>query len=507
MLAKYFFLVVTLILFCSSTFGQSTMYSQPPGQVVGASFVFQDEQETSLAEEFKKFNLRLTELENDVEEKLRSDEEKAASDDAEKMEERVAKLEESVEEQGEDLENLDGKTLPNLLYHSHKSPKMSFFGRIHMDYWAFPQAQASLFPIEGGNPQDRFNFRRLRIGIKGDLNDNVFYKYEGEFAGGVDPSYRDAYIGIKDLPRLKTMIFGNHKRPYGLDHLNSSRYNVFIERPFIVEAFNQDSRRLGISSNGVSDDESWNWRIGVWNERLTQIASGYIGDHYQLELAGRLAKTAWYDECSNGRGYAHFAMSGSIGYPDGLGGVRNTARYDTRPEARSTRRWLDTGRIEGADTNMLIGLESVVNIGAFQFTGEYLRTNVDRLDSFGPDLQFAGGYVQVAYFLTGEHIPWNRETGCLGRMKPFENFFMVRDCDSRTQRGLGAWQAAIRYSRGDLTDKDIIGGVGESITLGLNWHWNPYARMQMNWIVGDIERFPLGGGDYQIFGARMMVDF
>ena len=53
-------------------------------------------------------------------------------------------------------------------------------------------------------------------------------------------------------------------------------------------------------------------------------------------------------------------------------------------------------------------------------------------------------------------------------MKPFENFFSVRDCDGCIRRGLGAWQIAARYSHADLTDEDIIGGVGQSFTLAVN---------------------------------------
>ena len=137
-----------------------------------------------------------------------------------------------------------------------------------------------------------------------------------------------------------------------MDHLNSSRHNVFIERPFVVEAFNQDSRRLGISSNILSEDQSWNIRYGVWNQQLTQNTDGFVGDHYQLEFAGRIAKTAWYDESSGGRGWAHFAISGSAGVPDGRGGPNNQAEYRTRPEARSDNRWLDTGEISGANANL-----------------------------------------------------------------------------------------------------------------------------------------------------------
>ena len=70
------------------------------------------------------------------------------------------------------------------------------------------------------------------------------YKIEMEFAGGNKSEFRDAYLGWKNLPKIGKLQLGNQKRPYGLDHLNSSRYNVFLERPFVIESFNQDARRL-----------------------------------------------------------------------------------------------------------------------------------------------------------------------------------------------------------------------------------------------------------------------
>ncbi|MFK7765975.1 MAG: OprO/OprP family phosphate-selective porin [Mariniblastus sp.] len=504
-------LVVTGVL-CSGVQGQT--FQQRSSAYSPVSYKSQDDEKdptAALQEQIKKMELRLRELENDVEKKIDTQPKSAKSDTKtdKEMAERLAKLEKGVESQGKSLDKLED--LPGqILFHGHKSPKMQFFGRIHLDYWSFPKVDNTIFPLEGGNPQDRFNFRRLRIGIKGDLNDNMFYKYEGEFAGGEDPSYRDAYIGFKDVPYLHTVIIGNHKRPYGLDHLNSSRHNVFIERPFIVEAFNQDSRRLGISSNILTEDKSWNIRYGVWNQQLTQTASGYVGDHYQLEFAGRVAKTAWYDESSGGRGWAHFAVSGSAGVPDGRpGSTNNQARYRTRPEARSSGRWLDTGRIAGADSNYLIGLETAFNVGQFNFTGEYMRNNVDRRDAVGEDVAFDGYYAQVSYFLTGEHRTWERKTGTLGRIKPIENFFLVRDCECNTQSGWGAWEVSGRYSHADLNDFDIRGGEADSYTFGLNWYWNPYARMQFNYIIGENENAPgVGGfGDYEIFGLRMMVDF
>ena len=86
---------------------------------------------------------------------------------------------------------------------------------------------------------------------------------------------------------------------------------------------------------------------------------------------------------------------------------------------------------------------------------------------------------------------------------------MVKTEDCCTERGLGAWQVAARYSYADFNSFDIFGGKGESLTLGLNWYWNPYARVQFNYIHGTIEdsSAPGIGGDYDIVGVRFMVDF
>ena len=469
-----------------------------------------DEADTiaALREQLKRMEARLEELEHDVEKKVKSGAktQKSSAKASDDVDKRLKDLEKGFEKQGKSIEKIDG-TIPGLVHSGHKKPKMTLFGRIHLDYWAFPRADPGIEVLEGEDPRDNVTFRRMRIGVKGDLNDNVFYKYEGEFAGGVATSYRDAFLGFKDLPLFNTVIIGNHKRPQGLDHLNSSRYNVFTERPFIIEALSEDSRRLGISSNGVSEDEAWNWRYGLFRQTITQTTDGFEDDAYQLELIGRLANTAWYDESSGGRGYFHWAASAGWGTADGGPDADNAADFRTRPEARSDQRWLDTGAILGAEQIFRYGLETVYNNGPFQMTAEYLQGNVERDPGVGNDVQFGGGYIQAAYFLTGEHTPWVRKTGTLGRVKPFENFFSVRDYEGNRAYGLGAWQVAARYSYADLQDEDITGGTGSALTLGLNWWWNPNARMQLNYLSGEIEREPIASGNYRIFGVRWMVDF
>lgn len=441
--------------------------------------------------------------------------------DKESLEERLAALEEKYGDLDESQDELSS-SLKGYVRTGNSGSKMKLSGRIHFDMWGYPDESPGVNGFETGDLDDdvadRVGFRRLRFGVAGDVWKNMVYKIEMEFAGGNDVEFRDAYLGFTELPWLQTVLIGNQKRPYGLDHLNSSRYNVFIERPFVIEAFNQDARRLGIQSYGVSDDLAYNWRYGVFNQRLVQDEGNYISNHWQGQVAGRFANTIWYDECSGGRGYAHWAISGTWADPDGNQNVENyadsginEARFRTRPEARTVSRWLDTGLIVGAEDYTLLGLENVVNIGALQWCGEYQQVWLNRESD--SELQFHGGYFYLSYFLTGEHIPWDRETGCLDRVEPFENFFLVDTCCDGVRGGWGAWQIAARYSYLDLSDNDIQGGIGESVTAGVNWYWNPWAKWQFNYIYGNIwdnDENAVGGvnfGDYHVLGTRFLIDF
>lgn len=388
---------------------------------------------------------------------------------------------------------------------------MKLFGRTHLDFWDFTDSDDAINVFESGDPsidpRNNIEFRRARFGFSGDINDGMLYKTELDFGKPDGLVFKDMYFGFKDLPGVHKLLIGNQKRPYGLDHLNSSRFNVFIERPFVVEALNQDARRLGIASYGLSEDKAWNWRWGVYNLDDWSKTGEFVSDTLQPEITGRLAHTAWYDEESGGREYGHFAISGSHAWPDGdpsAGDANNEARFRTRPEGRSQSRWIDTGAIDYAENYTLVGLEGVANWNQTQVVSEFMSTWVSRGMGM-EDLNFWGGYIQVAHFLTDDFMPWERKSGTLGRIKPTTNL---------GENGWGAFQVAARYSVADFSNKDIYGGVGRSVTLGFNWYMNPNASLQLNYIRGTIsdrmETFAgstFDEGDYDLIGIRFRVDF
>ena len=406
-------------------------------------------------------------------------------------------------------------------------PSLKINGRIHLDYWNFTNDSPGIGFFEhsdataanfGADPEDRSFFRRIRLKFEGDLFDTMLYRMQIDFNSPDSGEMKDMYIGFQELPVLGTVLIGNQKRPLGLDHLNSSRFNLFIERPLVVEAFNEDARRLGITAYSRSEDLVYNWRYGVYAlENLTRDGE-IVGDSMQLSGNARLASSPWYDESSGGRGYLHWAISGMVARPDGDVGPSDTnangGRFRTRAELRSDSRWLDTGAIAGADAYEILGLEAILNLGPFQVVGEYQSNWLQRDNvtaGTGPDLHFHGGYVYLAYMLTGEHVPYKRTDGTIDRIRPFENFFQVSTCDGGVSGGRGAWQVALRYSYLDLTDNDIRGGEEDNFTLGLVWYLNSYSSVQFNAIYGDIKNHaPVGGftdGNFTALGTRLRVDF
>jgi len=405
-------------------------------------------------------------------------------------------------------------------------PTFQIGGRIHLDYWTFMQNTQGIDYFEhpdpsdpqyGTDPENRFLFRRIRLEAAGDVPDLMFWRIQVDFNEPETPQIKDVYLGF-DLPYDESLIIGHQKLPLGLDALYSSRFTTFMERPLVEDAFVTDYRRLGAMFYGYTDNLMFNWRYGVFSVEDIQRTGSYVGDSLQLGGYGRLAATPWYDETSDGRGYLHLGIAGSVVRPDGdvtdADSDTNVARFAARPEARTSSRWVDTGYIDGAQWYEQFALESVLNIGAVQFSGEFMATAVQRDSTTigtGPDAFFHGAFVQASYFLTGEYVPWDRESGTIDRIHPLENFFLVDRCTGGTGSGWGAWQVAARTDYVDLTDADIRGGIEQNLTLALNWWWNPYARLQFDVTRGVIEQHrPIAGfdsGDFWLAGTRLAIDF
>jgi phosphate-selective porin OprO/OprP len=372
----------------------------------------------------------------------------------------------------------------------------------------------------GTDPENRLFFRRLRLTFQGEIRDNMVYKMDLEFGDPEEMAFRDAFLGFENLPGNHRLIFGNQKRPFSLDDWNSSNDNVFMERPLVCQAFSDETRRVGVQIHGYTDDESLNWQAGVFQLENIATTGNHIDDTFQGSINGRISGTPFYDECSGGRNYLHLGVAGMLAWPNGFAddadGTPNQARFSSRPELRSVSRWIDTGRIVGADWFYLQAFEAALNLGPFSLVGEYMTNWVGRSSrpgfvNPGTTLNFNGFYVYAAYFLTGEAQQWDRKTGMLRDLVPFENFFLVERLCGRSGGGWGAWQVAVRYSYLNLSSDDVLGGRQSNVTFNLNWWWNANARLMIEYIIGEIDNHqPVGGfteGNFHGLATRLHIDW
>ena len=73
------------------------------------------------------------------------------------------------------------------------------------------------------------------------------------------------------------------------------------------------------------------------------------------------------------------------------------------------------------------------------------------------------------------------------------------------QGGLGAWEAALRYSTLDLTDGPIDGGQLDIYTLGLNWWLTSYSLLSLDYRNITLDRFGVEGTSNALTARLMLI--
>jgi phosphate-selective porin OprO/OprP len=320
---------------------------------------------------------------------------------------------------------------------------------------------------------------------------NAFMQMDFAFPGR--PTFTDLWVDWTDLPWLGTVRVGQWKQPFSLEVVSSFRYTTFMERSSLFQAFTP-FRHIGIGFYNHSED-----LMNTWAASYFRTGQDQFGDSLSTVggngLVGRLTHLPFYDERSDGRSYLHLGGGYYLNVPprhahrirsipeifvgenraNGIG----TAGFPVPGVFDGTPFFVDSGPLTGVEHVHTFGLEGLWVAGSFSIQAEAMAAVVDQ--SVAATSTLDGAYVQVGYFLTGEHRPYDRVAGAIDRVKPFEDFFLV-NTDCGLERGLGAWEVAVRISHIDLNDAAISGGRMDNLTVGLNWYCNPYCKVVFNYI-------------------------
>lgn len=349
-------------------------------------------------------------------------------------------------------------------------------GRI-MNDWVFwdgdPGVEAAVGELEDG-----VEFRRARLFVQGYLYRHVEFKAQYEFAGGVT-DFKDVYLGLRDLP--VGVRLGHFKEPFGLEELTSSKYITFLERS--LPAVFAPSRNVGLMAHGSAADDRVSYGVGVFRE-TDDLGLG-TGD--DLNFTARLTGAPVYAD--DGHRAVHLGVGVTHQSVDEATGLR----FRQRPEVHLAPRFVDTGSFP-ADSLTVVGLEGATVLGPASVQGEYTTAAVDSAATGDPTLD--GFYVAASYWLTGESRAYEPDDGTFGRVRPRRHFLDGAG-------GPGAWEVAVRYSTLDLEDEGLAGGEVSDVTVGVNWHWNPNARLMLNAVRSRLE----GVDDVTALLLRTQIDF
>ena len=249
---------------------------------------------------------------------------------------------------------------------------------------------------------------------------------------------------------------GRQKEGISNQMLASTRILPDVERSAAVLAFlptrNDGLRLWGTITTKTSGRGGWT--IGVFNDFLF---NGLPLPENGEQVSGRLFWAPFVS--ADSVRVIQLALSGR--WTDDRDG---TIGFNAKPEVFESPDFMNTGKIPASGA-ALGDAELLLQQGGVSLTAELLPVRVTGAQPHS--LTFGGAYAQVGWRPWGQPRDWDEETGALGR---------VRMNEHRVALEVGA-----RYTRVDLSDQTIDGGVFDRASLALTLYGPHDLRVQVDY--------------------------
>jgi phosphate-selective porin OprO/OprP len=333
-------------------------------------------------------------------------------------------------------------------------------------------------------PVDSFLVNEARLYAEGTLWGNTGYRLLTDYKGGT-VSLLDAYVDVSFLPGHNlTLRAGKFKAPIGLERLQDSTKNEFIELGLPSNL--APNRDLGYALSGyVLDRNFLNATAGIFNGSQDG-ASSSASDSSQADektFEGRVFSQPFY------AGPWPLVRKLGLGIA-GSYGDRNRYQSNGGYAPFTTPTYLSAGQQAFFSYNSsvaVVGRESRLAPQGYWYwrnfglLGEWIRSYHDVSATPAPTItqvQAEAYQIQAFVVLTGEDASFDG-------VKPRATF----DPAGGTY---GALELVARYgdlligqsafSRGTDANEALSANEAQETALGLNWYLNPSLKWQLNWI-------------------------
>ncbi len=351
------------------------------------------------------------------------------------------------------------------IFSQNKYPTHQWTGRFHLDVNSYKFDTLQLFEQK---------FRRLFLGVIGNLEQNVSYFIRMDFSQGTI-KLRNAYISFGSLPYTGgELMIGNIQEVPSLDVATSGRDINIQERAFISST--QPSRyRTGIKYQNtkllknkaalffdISFNEGILKNTYLKNNRNTALRITYapiLNEKHLLHLGAHYENRKF-----PGNNYAIKI------YPA-------NSRI-TLPKIKYS--------IDYAVLNEDLGAEFAATYGPVGTEAEYEISNVLR-DSVGTENNYytTNFHWDIFFFLTGEQKKY--KNGAFSKVVPKHKFNL-------SQKHFGAWEIVARYDVMDFRNAyniplfygNSINKIIKHYIFGINFYPTDKIRLMYNYIIADI---------------------
>lgn len=378
-------------------------------------------------------------------------------------------------------------------------------GRIDTD--AIWTSQRAANRATFGDLSDVVGLRRARIGTEGNLTPDSRYIAEIDLASG-NIVVRDLFVGWGQIPETGEFRLGHMREPFSLEGGTSGNTLSFMERSPINNL--DPARNWGLGYFRCSGAQDSTIALGIYQSG-TDSSDLQGGDGSDTAATARWTMLPW-NECE-GEQLMHVGFALSARIPD-----RGVVVINQRPSSplldlgdSSASPFVPTIRIPSHFQQLFNAQWAFVD-GPFWAQAEWYGSLIDQRG--GDPIFLHGSYVDVGYFLTGEHRGYQTQNGTFGRIKVERpvvgGFSSHQHSDSL---GLGAWELTARFAYLDFFDPDTpVGPQGQAIgvklsqaTFGVNWYLADRLRLMFNYTYAVPNEINTGTSSASVFSSRLAM--